>query len=290
MSDLRTQREMDAERAGELPDVMATPAAQEPVFRFRDEVEPESYWPHEYVRNAMPLLDGFGWLARPATQADQDAAAAVLDGLDGLGLDEPDAYPFGLLWALRARGVLGEVDGLDEQLAAWRKWEEEDHLVGPDVGPDPLGFLPVLIPGDELARLDGIATELEQTRAEIRRLLQGTGHEVDDLDDRLAAGYTLHDAVTAALAAQDRLIQIIAAAENRSLRAEWALRRAGMPVLGERAGDWFLCGPTFLRDLPEGSCGHLPTRPAPDGLGHHHWMPRTDPSCGDTMRPAPGAA
>ncbi len=123
-------------------------SGQEPVFRFRDEFDPESWWPKEYVSEALPVLDGFGWLIRPATQDDQDAAAAVLDGLDGLSLDESDVYPFGLLWVLRARGVLAAVAGLDEQLTAWRKWEEEDHLATPDVGPDPLGFLPALIPDD----------------------------------------------------------------------------------------------------------------------------------------------
>jgi len=148
----------------------------------------------------------------------------------------------------------------------------------PEVEPEPQHLAATRAVLEGLAKDDRLGY-LPALHEEIRRLLQGTGHEVDDLDDRLAAGYTLNDAVTAALAAQDRLIQIIAAAENRSLRAEWALRRAGMPVLGERAGDWFLCGPTFLRDLPEGSCGHLPYRPAPDGLRHHHWMPRTDPSC-----------
>jgi hypothetical protein len=122
---------------------------KEPVFRLQEEFEPESYWPYEYVREALPVLDRFGWLARSATQEDEDAAVAVLGGLDDLSLDVTDVFPFGLLWALRARGVLGEVPGLDEQLVDWRKWEEEYHLAHDDLGPDPLGFLPVLNPAGE---------------------------------------------------------------------------------------------------------------------------------------------
>jgi hypothetical protein len=115
-------------------------ATEKPVFRFRDDFDPESYWSDEYVRAGLPVLESYGWLARPATPDDEAAAVAVLDGLDGLSLDLTDVFPFGLLWALRARGVLIDVAGLDRQLTDWRQWEETDH-----VG-EPLDFLPDLIP------------------------------------------------------------------------------------------------------------------------------------------------
>lgn len=110
----------------------------EPVFRLRDEFQPESYWPYEYVRAATPILDRLGWLTRPATAEDEDAAVEVLGGFDDLTLDVTDVFPFGLLWAYRACGVVANVPGLDEQLEDWRRWEENDH-----VG-EPFGFLPPL--------------------------------------------------------------------------------------------------------------------------------------------------
>lgn len=107
-----------------------------PVFHLRDAHQPDSYWPHDYINGALPHLDRWGWLARPATQDDKNAAAHVLDNLNDVGLDVTDVFPFGLLWALRARGVLTAVAGLDDQLRDWRQWEETDH-----VG-EPLDFLP----------------------------------------------------------------------------------------------------------------------------------------------------
>lgn len=115
-------------------------ATETPVFRLRAGFQPESYWSDEYVRAALPVLASYGWLARPATPDDEAAAVAVLDGLNDLSLDLTDVSPFGLLWALRARGVVSGVAGLDRQLADWRRWEETDH-----VG-EPLDFLPNLIP------------------------------------------------------------------------------------------------------------------------------------------------
>jgi hypothetical protein len=83
---------------------------QAPVFRLKDDFEPESYWPYDYVRAALPVLANYGWLARPATQTDEDAAVTVLGGLDDLSLDVTDVFPFGLLWSLRASGVLNDID------------------------------------------------------------------------------------------------------------------------------------------------------------------------------------
>ncbi len=109
-----------------------------PVFRLRDEFQPESYWPYDYVRAAVPVLDRYGWLARAVTREDEDAAVEVLGGLDDLTLDVTDVFPFGLLWAFRARRVVVDVPELDAQLRDWRRWEENDH-----VG-EPLDFLPQL--------------------------------------------------------------------------------------------------------------------------------------------------
>lgn len=166
--------------------------AGEPVFRLRDEFEPESYWPYEYVRAALPVLDGFGWLNRPAMREDEDAAVAVLGGLDDLSLDQTDVFPFGLLWSLRARGVLGEVAGLDEQLVGWRKWEEEDHLAHGDCGPDPLAFLPVLNPSDEWAESvlrherERVELDLRQTE-ELLALAGSLGYEIRTLQAKANA-------------------------------------------------------------------------------------------------------
>lgn len=111
---------------------------QEPVFRFRDAWSTESYWPDECLTAALPALEGLGWLARAPHAGDRRVVTDVLDGLLELDIDESDAFPFGLLWALRSTGCIGEVPGLDAQLLAWRAWEETDH-----VG-DPLPFLPAL--------------------------------------------------------------------------------------------------------------------------------------------------
>jgi hypothetical protein len=107
----------------------------EPVFVFRDEYQPDDYWTDAYLLGALPVLRRLGWLTRPLALADEAAAVKALEGLYDLDLDATDVFPFGLLWALRSTGAIGDVPGLDAQLTGWREWEETDH-----VG-EPLAFL-----------------------------------------------------------------------------------------------------------------------------------------------------
>lgn len=106
---------------------------------------------------------------------------------------------------------------------------------------------------------------------EIRRLLYGTGHEVDELDDRLAAGYTLRDAVTSALAAYDRRGELARAIEFRALRSETVLRHKHVPIPTERDGIWRPCTPELLERISPRACALLPRRDADNDAGHEHW-------------------
>lgn len=110
----------------------------EPVFVLHDEYAAESYWPDEYLEGAIPVLERLGWLTRHVNSRDEAVVKQVLEGLRDLSLDETDVFPFGVLWALRSTGAVGDVDGLNVQLTHWREWEETDH-----VG-EPLDFLPEL--------------------------------------------------------------------------------------------------------------------------------------------------
>lgn len=120
----------------------------DPVFKLREAFQPDSYWPDEYAQAALPLLSEWGWLSRPATAADESVAVTTLSGLNDIGLDVTDVYPFGLLWALRSTGAIGDVAGLDWQLIEWRRWEEGDHIG------EPLDFLPPLPTATEEPRTD----------------------------------------------------------------------------------------------------------------------------------------
>lgn len=110
----------------------------EPVFLFRDEYQADSYWWNEYLLGAWNVLTKFQWVARALTSEDLTVVKEVLEELWDTGLDETDVFPFGLLWALRSTGVLIDIPGLDDQLLAWRLWEETDHFG------KPLTFLPEL--------------------------------------------------------------------------------------------------------------------------------------------------
>lgn len=109
-----------------------------PVFDFRDSYPAESYWGRTFLAGAESVLERLGWLIRPLTHLDYQAADSVLGQLWDTGLDESDTFPFGLLWILRSTGAIGDVPGLDAQLVDWRRWEETDHFG------ESLGFLPPL--------------------------------------------------------------------------------------------------------------------------------------------------
>ena len=130
-----------------MPYVMTeeTHVADQPVFEFRDRYTPTSYFPDEYIDAAIPVLADLHWLAGGLTVPAASTAMQVLNGLQDLDLDAHDVFPFGLLWALRHHGLLVPVGGLDEQLAAWRAWEETEHAG------EPFTFLPPLLPAPDAA-------------------------------------------------------------------------------------------------------------------------------------------
>lgn len=119
-----------------------TTYADGPVLHFRDEYDAVDFYPAAYLDDALPLLRQLGWLSRSLTEAETERVHTVLDEGYATDLDESDTFPFFLLWALRAVGVLEPVEGLDEQLREWRDWEETDHCRVS------LGFLPPLPAGE----------------------------------------------------------------------------------------------------------------------------------------------
>ncbi len=194
-----------------------------------------------------PAVNELGSIHPPLAEALAVAAVNVLPWL------------LGEVTELRAIFDLGYRRS-EEATALWRAEDPEARAgVHPDLG----GLLAWLM--DRAA----------PNRTDIALLLSGTGYEVDDLDDRIAAGYTMRDAVISALAAYDRRADLVTAVEFRAQRAEVALRLAGVHIPTERDGTWTPCTEALLDHLPEWACGKLPRRDRGDGTGHTHWVPKT---------------